>query len=138
MYENDIMTVENYVAIFRVYVDMTIYILGDKEDNELVLAMVLDTVHECFDKVFKHSIERKSLISNMTAVILVIDELIDQGIIMTTDTQTILKRINIKSSAVTQPAGTSSETPEVVASSNSLFSSVFASARSQLAKTLAL
>ena len=77
MYENDIMTVENYVAIFRCYTDMTIYILGDKEDNELVLAMVLDAVHECFDKIFKHNIERKSLISNMTAVILVIDELID-------------------------------------------------------------
>ncbi len=77
MYENDIMTVENYVAIFRCYTDMTIYILGEKDDNELILAMVLDTVHECFDKVFKHSIERKSLISNMTAVILVIDELID-------------------------------------------------------------
>ena len=96
MYENDIMTVENYVAIFRCYVDMTIYILGDKDDNELILASVLDTVHECFDKVFKHSIERKSLINNMTAVILVIDELIDQGILMATDSQTILKRINIK------------------------------------------
>ena len=85
MYDNDIMTVENYVAIFRCYVDMSIYILGEKDDNELILAMVLDTVHECLDKVFKHSIERKSLINNMTAVILVIDELIDQGIVMATD-----------------------------------------------------
>ena len=85
MYDNDIMTVENYVAIFRCYVDMSIYILGEKDDNELILAMVLETVHECFDKVFKHSIERKSLINNMTAVILVIDELIDQGIVMATD-----------------------------------------------------
>ena len=98
MYENDIMTVENYVAIFRCYVDMSIYILGEKDDNEIILAMVLDTVHECFDKVFKHSIERKSMINNMTAVILVIDELIDQGIVMATDSQTILKRINIKGS----------------------------------------
>ena len=38
LYENDIMTVDNYVAIFRCYLDMTIYILGDKEDNELVLS----------------------------------------------------------------------------------------------------
>ena len=98
MYENDIMTVENYVAIFRCYTDMSIYILGDKDDNELILAMVLDTIHECFDKVFKHSIERKALINNMTAVILVIDELIDQGIVMATDSATILKRINIKGS----------------------------------------
>ena len=34
----------------------------------------------------------------MTAVILVIDELIDQGIVMATDSATILKRINIKGS----------------------------------------
>ena len=98
-FENDIMTVENYVAIFRCYTDMTIYILGDKDDNELILAQVLDTVHDCLDKIFKHSIERKSLINNMTAVILVIDELIDQGIIMAIDHHTILKRINMKPSS---------------------------------------
>ena len=32
------MTVEHYVAIFRVYTDMSIYVLGGKEDNELVLS----------------------------------------------------------------------------------------------------
>ena len=85
MYENDIMTIDNYTAIFRCYVDMTIYLLGDRDDNEMVLAMVLDTIHDCFDTVFKRNIERKSLINNMTAVILVIDELIDQGIVMAAD-----------------------------------------------------
>ena len=85
MYENDIMTIDNYTAIFRCYVDMTIYLLGDRDDNEMVLAMVLDTIHDCFDTVFKRNIERKSLINNMTAVILVIDELIDSGIVMAAD-----------------------------------------------------
>ena len=50
MYENDIMNIDDYVAIFRCYTDMTIYVLGDgKQDNELILASVLDTIHECFD-----------------------------------------------------------------------------------------
>ena len=97
MYENDIMNIDDYVAIFRCYTDMTIYVLGDgKYDNELILAQVLDTIHECFDTVFKHNIERKSLINNMTGVILVIDELIDQGIIMTLDHTVILQRITSK------------------------------------------
>ena len=56
---------------------MSIYILGSAEDNELILGQVLDCIHECFDKIFKHQFERKSLISNMSGVILVIDELID-------------------------------------------------------------
>ena len=91
MFENDIMNIDDYVGVFRCYTDMTIYVLGDgKSDNELILATVLDTIHECFDMVFKRSIERKSLINNMTGVILVIDEMIDQGIIMQLDATIIL------------------------------------------------
>merc|ERR1711865_1018569 len=37
-YENDIMNVENYVAIFRCYSDMSVFILGTQDDNELILA----------------------------------------------------------------------------------------------------
>ena len=92
-YENDIMTVDNYVAIFRTYSDMTIFIVGLADDNELILGMVLDCIHECFDRIFKGQIERRSLISNMSGVILVIDELFDQGIIMNLDSSTILSRI---------------------------------------------
>ena len=37
MYENDIMNVDDYVAVFRCYTDMTVYVLGDgKYDNELM------------------------------------------------------------------------------------------------------
>lgn len=143
------MTVENYVALFRCYADMTIYLLGNKDDNELVLAQVLDCVHDCWDKIFKHSIERKSLINNMTAVILVIDELVDQGIIMSTDPNTILKRINIKgavgnvgiggsSEGTTENATTQGFTAQASSGGGGMFASVFASAKSQLAKTLAL
>ena len=146
MYENDIMNVDDYVAIFRCYTDMTIYVLGDgKNDNELILASVLDTIHDCFDQVFKHNIERKSLINNMTGVILVIDELIDQGIIMQLDPQIILQRISSKDVAIDgsenpAPSGGlmgmfgGNQTQE----SNSMFSSIFASARGQVSKTLAL
>ena len=53
-FENDIMTVDNYVAIFRQYSDMTIFIIGHSEDNELILGLVLDCIHECFDRIFRH------------------------------------------------------------------------------------
>ena len=78
------MIVDSYTAVFRCYSDMSIYILGLADDNELILGQVLDCIHECFDKIFKHQFERKSLISNMSGVILVIDELIDHGIVMHT------------------------------------------------------
>ena len=81
------------MAIFRTYSDMTIFIIGLADDNELILGMVLDCIHECFDRIFKGQIERRSLINNMSGVILVIDELFDHGIIMNLDANTILMRI---------------------------------------------
>ena len=72
---------------------MTIFIVGLADDNELILGLVLDCVHECFDRIFKGQIERRSLINNMSGVILVIDELFDHGIIMHLDSNTILSRI---------------------------------------------
>ena len=87
------MIVENYTAIFRCYSDMSIYVLGSSDDNELIIGQVLGCIHECFDKIFKGQFERKSLISNMSGVILVIDEVIDQGIVMHTSASVILARI---------------------------------------------
>ena len=34
-------------------------------------------MHECFDRIFRKGIERKALIDNMSAVILIVDELLD-------------------------------------------------------------
>ena len=97
-FENDIMLVDNYVAIFRCYSDMTIFIIGHSDDNELILGQVLDCIHECFDRIFRKGIERRALIENMSGVILVIDELLDQGIIMHLDPATVLQRIDTSKS----------------------------------------
>ena len=149
MFENDVMNVDDYVAVFRCYTDMTIFVIGDgKQDNELILASVLDCINECFEQVFKHNIERKSLINNMSQVILVIDELIDNGIIMNLDHRTILSRINSKGDQGA-PVGEQPQASGLMgmfggggaqasSESSSMFSSIFSAARGQVSKTLAL
>ena len=134
-FENDIMTVDNYVAIFRSYSDMTFFIIGHAEDNELILGLVLDCIHACFDRIFRKGIERRYLIENMSPVILVIDELLDQGVVMNLDPNTVLGRIDTKNrGAHAAPSSDTSGAAEGEArpasSSASLFSSVFSSARS--------
>ena len=99
-YENDIMIIDSYVAVFRCYSDMTCYILGCADDNELILGQAMDCLHECLDKIFKGNIERKSLINTMSVVILLIDEMIDTcGILMHTDSKVIRDRIATRSKA---------------------------------------
>ena len=139
------MLVDNYVAIFRCYSDMTFFVIGHSEDNELILGQALDCIHDCFDRIFRKGIERRALIENMSAVILVIDELIDQGIIMHLDPSTILARIDThgksRANADNQLAG--ADTAGAAQSSGSsgggsLFASVFSSARSQLARSMGM
>ncbi len=70
----------------------------------------------------------------MSGVILVIDELIDQGIVMHTTPSIILSRI--KTSKALSAGQQQVQAQEEATSS--LFSSIFSSARSQLAKTMNL
>ncbi len=79
----------------------------------------------------------------MTAVILIIDELIDNGIIMTLESTTILERINIKfadskGSKKEKIDHKDEEKPTESSGGYSAFSSIFSSAKNSLAKTLAL
>ena len=146
------MTVDNYVAIFRCYSDMTIFIIGHIDDNELILGQLLDCMHECFDRIFRKGIERKSLIENMSGVILVIDELLDQGIVMHLEPSTILARIDTKGKGGSHhrsggddgghggDSASGSGQPDSSRSGGSggPFASVFSSARSQLAKSMGM
>ena len=136
-------TLDHQIAFFRVYDDISVYVISNEDDNELVISEVLDTLHEWFDEVFAHIIDRESLTNNMTAVILSIDELIDNGIIMSLDSQTILERINIKfsdSKGSKKEKVEKKEEDKPAESSGGYYSftSVFSSAKNSLAKTLAL
>ena len=103
---------------------------------------MLEAIHETFDRIFKKNIERKSLINNMTAVILVIDELVDDGIIMALDPSTILHRIKMKlnyeDAREEEEAEEEVETKASGGGGGGLFASVFASAKKSLDNSLNL
>ena len=124
---------------------MTMFIIGHSEDNELILGQLLDCMHECFDRIFRKGIERKSLIDNMSGVILIVDEILDQGVIMHLDSSTIIARINTKSKSGQSAApgqssaeGSSSSAAQSSSSGSGLFASVFSQARSSLAKSMGM
>ena len=127
------MIVDSFVSVFRCYSDMSIYVLGHADDNELILGQVLDCIHECFDKIFKSQFERQALIKHMSQVILVIDEIVDHGIVMHTTPSVILARIK---TVKKETSNLHQAIQEEQQASSSLFGSVFASARSGLAKQM--
>ena len=88
--------IDAFTVFFREYDDLIIFVIGGAHDNELIISEVLNTLHECFDSIFPRGINRKNLTDNMLPVIMIFDELIDEGIIMSLDTDVIIERINEK------------------------------------------
>lgn len=136
--------IDSYTVFFWEYDDLLIFVVGNSNDNELIISEVLNTLHECFDSIFPRGINRKNLTDNMLPVIMIFDELIDEGIIMTTETDLIIERINEKKgskviTAEVKTPSTKEEPPSTGSGGGGYsFSSVFASAKNSLAKTLAL
>ena len=75
----DILNIDQYVVVFRSYLDVSIFMIGGIGDNELVLAEAMDTLNTCLETIYKEGVERKNIIPLMTVFLLIIDEIIDNG-----------------------------------------------------------
>ena len=87
---------------------------------------LVDGLIECFEALPNHEV-------------LIIDELVDNGIIMAEDSKTILKRISVKTSAASKgvdKGGARGPEAGSAQTGGSMFAAVFASARNQIAKSL--
>lgn len=90
---SDIMLFENHLVLFKEYIDVTIYLIGDSSENELVLQSALDALGDSLEIVLSNGIDKKSVEENFDLVLLDIDEVVDNGIILETDAATIASRI---------------------------------------------
>ena len=76
--------------------DMTIYIIGGPDENEMMLAALLENFNEALEILYKNEVEVQHVIDNMDYLMLAIDEMIDNGIIVTMDCNTIVERVYMK------------------------------------------
>ena len=75
---------------------MTIYIIGGPDENEMMLAALLENFNEALEILYKNEVEVQHVIDNMDYLMLAIDEMIDNGIIVTMDCNTIVERVYMK------------------------------------------
>ena len=94
--KGDVLNIDQYVVVFRSYMDICIFLVGGVNDNELVFAEAMDTLNLCLETVYKEGVERKNIIQTMTVFLLIIDEVIDNGIIQTLNYEDVLGEIEIK------------------------------------------
>ncbi|GMH36553.1 hypothetical protein BSKO_04421 [Bryopsis sp. KO-2023] len=125
--EAEIIMFDNVVVIYKTLGDLTFYITGDENENELVLFSVLHAFYETINLLLRGAVEKKTALENLDQVLVAIDEIVDGGLILETDPQVVASRVSMRSA----------DSPGFdVPFAEQTFSQAFASAKEHLARSL--
>ncbi|KAI3656276.1 hypothetical protein MP638_000222 [Amoeboaphelidium occidentale] len=97
---NEIMLLDGLVAVYRNNVDVFFYLIGSVDENELVLSHALNSFYDAVSIILKSQIEKRTILDHMDAIMLALDETIDNGIILEVESQNIAHRVSKKNGDV--------------------------------------
>lgn len=98
---SEVVTFDGYTTVFKTRQDVTYYIVGAEDENELILLTALNTMRDTLDILLSSDssdaqIDQQRLLENLDFLLLVIDELVDGGILLETDPQVLAERVALK------------------------------------------
>uniref|UniRef100_A0A8C7F810 Coatomer subunit zeta n=1 Tax=Oncorhynchus kisutch TaxID=8019 RepID=A0A8C7F810_ONCKI len=94
--DNEIAFVEGMTIVYKCSIDLFFYVVGSAQENELMLMAVLNCLFESLGQILRKNVERRCLLDNMDGVFLVVDEIIDGGVILESDPQQVIQKVNYR------------------------------------------
>lgn len=91
---SDIVMLDKQIAVYKNNADATVYVLGLLQDNELILQAVLDTIQGALETLLR-TVNKRSMLENYDFVLLVLDEVLDRGIVLETDVGLVCSRVSM-------------------------------------------
>ncbi|KAL5483098.1 RET3 [Sanghuangporus weigelae] len=90
----DVILYDGRLAVYKHSPDLVFYIIGNADENELMLALALNSFYDALGALLRNQIEKRAVLENYDLVMLCLDETIDDGIIVETDSTTIASRVS--------------------------------------------
>jgi len=90
----DIILFDGHLAVYKHSLDLIVYLLGDPSENELMLHSALVAFSDAVHLLLRNQVEKRGVLENLDLVLLCLDETIDDGIIVETDSTTIASRVS--------------------------------------------
>uniref|UniRef100_A0A146XU27 Coatomer subunit zeta n=1 Tax=Fundulus heteroclitus TaxID=8078 RepID=A0A146XU27_FUNHE len=94
--DNEIAFLEGMTIVYKSSIDLFFYVVGSAQENELMLMSVLNCLFDSLSHILRKNVERRCLLDNMEGVFLVVDEIIDGGVILESDPQQVLQKVNYR------------------------------------------
>ncbi|XP_019920789.3 coatomer subunit zeta-1-like isoform X1 [Crassostrea angulata] len=94
---SEIIMFEGLTCVYKSNVDLFFYVVGSSHENELILASVLNALYDSINQILRKNVEKRSLLENLDAAFLVVDEICDGGIVLDSDASSIVQKVSIRS-----------------------------------------
>ncbi|KAM3822300.1 coatomer subunit zeta-2 isoform 1-T2 [Vipera latastei] len=94
--DSEIAFLEGLTIVYKSSIDLFFYVVGSSHENELMLMSVLSCLFESLSHMLRKNVEKRILIDNMDGVFLVVDEIVDGGVIMESDAQQVIQKLNFR------------------------------------------
>ena len=93
---DEIVMLDKVIAVYKQLGDVYFYIVGGHDENELILENTMETINETLNHLLRSQIDKRTILENYDYLLLAIDEIIDNGVIMETDHELVIKRVSLK------------------------------------------
>ncbi|OQV21459.1 Coatomer subunit zeta-1 [Hypsibius exemplaris] len=101
----EIILLDGLTCLYKSNVDLFFYVIGGSSVNELMLVQVLTCLYESVQKVLGKSFEKKVFMDNLDSIFLIVDEIVDNGIIVELDSSAVTQRAAIRTDDQQSPMG---------------------------------
>jgi len=91
--DSEIALLDGFTVVYKGNVDLFFYVVGSTQENELMLMSVLNCLYDAVNFLLRKNVEKRILLRNIDSVFLIVDEIVDGGVIMQVDGQTVLDQI---------------------------------------------
>ncbi|KAL8511782.1 hypothetical protein ACS0TY_018278 [Phlomoides rotata] len=77
--EAEIAMFENNIVVYKFVQDLHFYVTGGEDENELILATVLQGFFDAVDILLRGNVEKREALENLDLILLCLDEISDGG-----------------------------------------------------------
>lgn len=90
--EAEIVMFDSYIVVYKFIQDLHFFVTGGYEENELILASVLQGFSDAVGLVLRENVNKGMALAKLDLIFLCLDEVVDGGIVLETDANVIYEK----------------------------------------------
>lgn len=89
----DVFQYDNNLVLFKSTYDVFLFVIAPERENELMMHSFLTSLYETLSVLLQSQVDKRTILDNLDLVTLAIDESVDDGVILETDSAAIANRV---------------------------------------------